>query len=109
MIIKVPPLLNLPMSSMKKGFKDKRERQLAGCVSETAKQREQRQVYIQRRCDRLNAESAEEREVRLQWMGKLQHERLAADGAEMTEEREKLYKVNCSYSQRWNVVVFFSL
>ena len=47
----------------------------------------QRRVLLQRRCDQLNDESPEVKEVRLQQMSAQQHERLAMEPIEVREVR----------------------
>ena len=57
-------------------------RDRARCVAQTV---EQRQSLLQQRRDRLNTESAEEREARLQQTSTRQRERLATESAEESE------------------------
>ena len=53
----------------------------------TAQSVKQRRVLLHRRCDQLNDESPEVKEVRLQQMSAQQHERLATEPIEVREVR----------------------
>ena len=61
----------------------RRIRDTARCAAQNV---EQRHLSLQQRCDRLIAESAEQREARLQDMSTRQLERLAKESAEVRDE-----------------------
>ena len=63
-----------------------RRQRIRDTARRAAQNVEQRHLSLQQRCDRLVAESAEQREARLQDMSMRQLERLAKESAEVRDE-----------------------